>query len=113
MIRPLRQPFHDPEVNSGVKRGGLHNLAEQNVIHRPGTGEREQFSAGPQKFHGQQIDVLVSARGLFLVRVAFGEFRRVQHDQVEGFPGIPTEPQILKNIGADHFKSLRCTVGCH
>ena len=83
MVGRLSGARHDLHVSLRVTSRLAADRIEKLRRHRPRTGERGENAAGTQRLHGKKIDVLVSARRPNELSLGVGEFRRIEHYEIE------------------------------
>src|SRR3989338_7703496 len=109
-IRPLRktqrhrmigagvQVMDDLRVHPGIECGTGDDLLEQVFADAAGAGVGGEQAARPEQLEGEQVDVLVAARGFFGERGGGGELGRVEDDEIEGAALVAQFAQRLEYI---------------
>ena len=83
VVGGLAEAFENLRNAVSIEGGVGNDLLEEVGLHEARAGEGEENSAGAQEFEGEDVDILVAARGAFELGAAFGEFGRIEDDDVE------------------------------
>src|SRR5487761_2534114 len=83
------------------------DFLEQVGRNAAGTGKAREQSVWAQKLEGEQVDVLVTARGLFGERRRRRKLGRIEHDQVEAAALVAQDAQLFEHVGLPPFGARR------
>ena len=98
MVGAGMQMMDDLRIHAGIERGAGDDLLEQVFADTAGAGVGGEQAARPEQFEGEQVDVLLAARGLFGERGGGGELGRVEDDEVEAAPLVAQFAQRLEHV---------------
>src|SRR2546429_358215 len=83
MIRRSAEAFYDFRFGTCIQRGAGDDRLEELRADAAGAGEGGEQPARGEELEGEQVDVLVGARGVSRLRRGGGELRRIEHHHVE------------------------------
>ncbi len=101
MIRGLGEQLQDLGIATGIERCIGNDLLEQALLHQAGAGVGQQHATRRQQLERQHIDVLVAAAGTQQLGFALGEFRWIQHDDIELLALFAIFTQQLEHVMTD------------
>src|SRR3954465_4876461 len=90
-----------------IQCGTRDDFAEQFGGYAPGAGECREQAAWPQQLQGEQVDVLVAARGSLRACRGRGELWRIENDQIKATVLVTQLAQIIEYVGVDPFTAIR------
>ena len=101
VVHRLAEAFDYLHVAMGVGGCIRNDFLEQVHFHEAGAAEGCEHAAFGEEFHREQVNVLVATGAFLQVVLAFDEFWRVEHDEVESFGFVAAFAQVLEYVGFD------------
>src|SRR5438128_11232776 len=98
MVPRRSEALHKGDPPPGVERGGEDHLLKEIERQVPGAGESHHQAPGLDEFHGEEIDVLITARGALDVATALGECRRIANDEIEAARRLANVLERVSNL---------------
>ena len=101
------QVMDDLRIHAGIECGTGDDLLEQVLADAAGAGVGGEQAAGAEQLEGEQVDVLVAARGFFGEGGGGGKLGRIEDDEVEGAALVAQLAQRLEHVSFLPF-GARC-----
>jgi len=100
----------DGDAAAGVERGGEDHFLEEVERHVAAAGEGHHQAARLEQLHGEEVDVLVAARGAIDLAARLGKRGGVADDEVEALVRLA---DVLEGVGDDEagLEAVQLVVG--